>query len=174
MCMMLESRSECKRELYIYTYICTLFNIASILFCDFHSFVALQHKSVIKPGTRWPQAGVTPGLQRLLCLGSQYVCVCVCASSPQAMKNCLREMKPEYSQSNRFYCFRFLYMALTIGITAWSYNEVCRELLLKSKVMLYVPFISQCKLFNLLYFTNKMNRFSFKSGRAMQDAKFIK
>ena len=44
-------------------------------------------------------------------------------------------------------------------------NEACHELLpKKSKVMLYLPFISQYKPFNYLYITDKTERFSFKSG----------
>ena len=50
----------------------------------------------------------------------------------------------------------------------------CELLSKKCKVMVYVPFISQYKPFNLLYFTNKTECFSFKSGCAVQDANFIK
>ena len=51
-------------------------------------------------------------------------------------------------------------------------NEARHELLpRKSKVMLYLPFISQ---FNQLYITNKTECFSFKSGHAMWVAKLIK
>ena len=38
----------------------------------------------------------------------------------------------------------------------------------KVMVMLYLLFISQYKAFNQLYITNKMERFSFKSGHAMR------
>ena len=40
--------------------------------------------------------------------------------------------------------------------------------------MLYLPFIIRCKPFNQLYITNKTERFSFISGRAMRVAKLIK
>ena len=53
-------------------------------------------------------------------------------------------------------------------------NKACRELLSKkSKIMLYLPFILQKKAFNQLYITNKMEHFSFKSGRAVQVVKLI-
>ena len=66
-------------------------------------------------------------------------------------------------------------LAIPIGMTL-----ICRtaELLLKdSKVMMqaYLTFISHAvKLFNLLYFTNKTECFSFKSGCAMQALKLVK
>ena len=44
----------------------------------------------------------------------------------------------------------------------------------KSKVMLYLPFITRSKPFNQLYITNKTEHFSFKSGRAVRVAKLIK
>ena len=54
-------------------------------------------------------------------------------------------------------------------------DEAHHELLPKKiKVMLYLLFIRRQKLFNYLYITNKMERFSFKSGRAMWVAKLIK
>ena len=54
-------------------------------------------------------------------------------------------------------------------------NETRRVLLpKKSKVMLYLPFITRYKLFNQLYITNKTERFSFISGRAVRVAEFIK
>ena len=54
-------------------------------------------------------------------------------------------------------------------------NKMRHELLpKKSKVMLYLPFISQQKAFNQLKITNKTERFSLKSGLAMQFAKLIK
>ena len=44
-------------------------------------------------------------------------------------------------------------------------NEARHEFLpKKSKVMLYLPFVSQYKAFNQLYITNKMVHFSFKVG----------
>ena len=68
-------------------------------------------------------------------------------------------------------------MALAIDtIDGWGLsNKACRELLpKKSKVTLYFPFILQYKPFNQLYITNKTERFSFKSGHAVQVAKLIK
>ena len=54
-------------------------------------------------------------------------------------------------------------------------NEARRELLpKKSKMMLYLPFITRQKLFNQLYITNKTERFSFISGRAVRVAELIK
>ena len=44
----------------------------------------------------------------------------------------------------------------------------------KSKVMLYLPFITRSMLFNQLFITNKTECFSFKSGRAVRVAKLIK
>ena len=44
----------------------------------------------------------------------------------------------------------------------------------KSKVMLYLPFITRLKPFNQLYITNKTELFSFKSGRAVRVAKLTK
>ena len=72
--------------------------------------------------------------------------------------------------------FQFPCMALAInkidgrGLS----NEVRCELLPKSKVILYLPFITRQKPFNQLYITNKTQHFSFKSGRAMRAAKLIK
>ena len=69
--------------------------------------------------------------------------------------------------------FQFLCMALAIDTIDGQglSNAVHRELLpKKSKVMLYLPFIL---VFNQLYITNKMEHFSFKSGRAMWVAKLI-
>ena len=54
-------------------------------------------------------------------------------------------------------------------------NEMHCELLpKKSKVMLYLPFITWLKLFNQSYIINKMERFSFKSGHTMRVEKLIK
>ena len=50
-------------------------------------------------------------------------------------------------------------------------NEAHHELQPKKSK---VTFISQYKAFNQLYIINKMERFSFKSGRAMRVMKLIK
>ena len=64
------------------------------------------------------------------------MCVCVCVSALQAIKNHSREMKPEYcNQSNKSYCFS---MTLAIDITDGRglSNEARHELLPnKNKVM---------------------------------------
>ena len=69
-------------------------------------------------------------------------------------------------------------MALAINTTDGGglNNKARRELLLKkSKVMLYLPFILQSNSpFSQLYITNKMEHFSFKSGRAVWVSKLIK
>ena len=67
-------------------------------------------------------------------------------------------------------------MALAVDITDGRglSNKAHRELLpKKSKGMLYLPFVTRLKVFNQLYITNKTERFSFKSGRAMRVAKLI-
>ena len=54
-------------------------------------------------------------------------------------------------------------------------NEAHRELLpKKSKIMLYLPFITRQKLFYKLYITNKTERCSFISGCAVRVAELIK
>ena len=63
-------------------------------------------------------------------------------------------------------------MTLAVDIIdGWGFsNEVHRELLpKKSKVMLYFPFTVKA-----MYITNKMEQFSFKSGRGMWVVKLIK
>ena len=44
----------------------------------------------------------------------------------------------------------------------------------KTKVMLYFLFTTRQKAFNQLYITNKMERFSFKTGHVVQVAELIK
>ena len=81
---------------------------------------------------------------------------------------------------NKSYNFQFVYIRLAIDITVLTdgcglSNEARHELLSKkSKVILYLLFVSQCKPFNLLYFINKMEHFNFGSGRAVQVMKLIK
>ena len=54
-------------------------------------------------------------------------------------------------------------------------NEARREVLPnKSKVTLYLLFISQYQAFNQLYITNKTERFNFKSGCSVWVVKLIK
>ena len=59
----------------------------------------------------------------------------------------------------------------TIDGRGLSNKARCELLPKSSKIILYVPFVSQEKPFNQLYITNKTERFSFKSGCAMQFAK---
>ena len=49
------------------------------------------YSSVFKPGVHWPKAA--PGFLKLFSCGCWYVCLCV--STPRAIKNYSREMKSE-------------------------------------------------------------------------------
>ena len=66
--------------------------------------------------------------------------------------------------------YQSLYMTLAVNITDGRglIDKVhCWLLPKKSKVMLYLPFISQYKAFNHLYISNKMKRFSaFNSSKS--------
>ena len=71
----------------------------------------------------------------------------MCVSAPQPIK--IIHMKKDCianQQSNKSYCLQFLYMAFaidTIDGRGLSNEARCELLPKKSKVMLYLPFISQ-------------------------------
>ena len=68
-------------------------------------------------------------------------------------------------------------MALAIDITnGHGHSNEARRYLLskKSKVILYLHSFPSIKAFNRLHITNKTERFSFKSGRAMCVMKLTK
>ena len=68
-------------------------------------------------------------------------------------------------------------MALAIDIThGCGLNNEARHYLLlkKSKIILYLLFILQYRPFNQLYITNNTERFNFKSGCAVHNAKLTK
>ena len=122
------------------------------------------------------KAGTPGSLIEIAFICKVCVCLCMCVCPLPRLHITIHVKRSPNNQSNKSYTFQFLIMTLAVDITdgCGLSNKVCCESLpKKSKVMLYLPFITQYKAFIQLYIT-KTEHFSFKSGCAMRVVKLIK